>query len=255
LTPEALLTLLAVAVVINVAIMVLLVVALVRRRREPVAAGPSVAASQPASMAALPSTVDAIEPMPEPEPEPEAADEAGTDTEPEPGEDVEEVMDEEGLLSILTDPVTGLDNRLAWDRAMQQENERKRRYGRPVSVVIAELYGLDALAERVGRDAADRLVPAIAEALRRYGRATDRVARVGHARFHVLLPETDEVRAINYVERVRQACDLWLESGAVSLSLSLGWASPGPDDDIETAMIMAEDRLLAEHRRNARRAG
>jgi len=81
------------------------------------------------------------------------------------------------------------------------------------------------------------------------------VARVGHARFHVLLPETDEVRAINYVERVRQACDMWLESGAVALSLSMGWASPGPDDDIETAMIMAEDRLLAEHRRNARRAG
>ena len=58
---------------------------------------------------------------------------------------------EDGLVSILTDPVTGLDNRLAWDRLMREENARKRRYGRPVSLVIAELYGLDALAERVGR--------------------------------------------------------------------------------------------------------
>jgi diguanylate cyclase (GGDEF)-like protein len=253
LTPEALLTLLAVAVVINLAIMVVLVVALVRRRREAVAPPTYPAIPTPAPDAGTPVVSEAIEPMTTLGAEADA--EAGA----EPGADheahEEAAMDEEGLLSILTDPVTGLDNRLAWDRAVRQENERKRRYGRPVSVVIADLYGLDLLAERVGHEAADRLVPAIAEALRRYGRATDRVARVGHARFNVLLPETDEVRAINYVERVRQACDLWLESGAVALSLSMGWASPGPDDDIETAMVMAEDRLLAEHRRNARRAG
>jgi diguanylate cyclase (GGDEF)-like protein len=248
LTPEALLTLLAVAVVINIAIMLVLVIALVRRRREPV---PAVSTSfgPPATAAVETPPVEAIEPMSAMG----SADLENEEAESEPAEDAD--LDEEGLLSILTDPTTGLDNRLAWDRAVYQENERKRRYGRPVSVVIAELYGLDALAERVGHDAADRLVPAIAEALRRYGRTTDRVARVGHARFHVLLPETDEVRAINYVERVRQACDLWLESGAVALSLSMGWASPGPDDDIEVAMVMAEDRLLAEHRRNARRAG
>lgn len=248
-SPEALATLLAVAVVINVAIMVVLVVALVRRRREPLPTAVATYAATPAVEVGPPAEAEAIEPMVP------FGSEGDEETELEPEAPLEGDSSEEGLLSILTDPATGLDNRLAWDRATRQENERKRRYGRPVSVVIAELYGLDALAERVGHDAADRLVPAIAEALRRYGRATDRVARVGHARFHVLLPETDEVRAINYVERVRQACDLWLESGAVALSLSMGWASPGPDDDIETAMVMAEDRLLAEHRRNARRAG
>ena len=181
------------------------------------------------------------------------ADQEDEEAKAEPAEDDAD-LDEEGLLSILTTPHRPRQP-IGLIGAVYQENERKRRYGRPVSVVIAELYGLDALAERVGPEAADRLVPAIAEALRRYGRTTDRVARVGHARFHILLPETDEVRAINYVERVRQACDLWLESGAVALSLSMGWASPGPDDDIEVAMVMAEDRLLAEHRRNARRAG
>jgi diguanylate cyclase (GGDEF)-like protein len=246
LTPEALLTLLAIAVVVNIAVMVVLVYVLLRRRREPQATPTT---SYAAADAGAPVAAEAIEPMAS----------AGQGAEPEAatGEEAHEVgeLDDQSLLSILTDPATGLDNRLAWDRAVRLENDRKRRYGRPVSVVVAELYGLEALAERVGRDAADRLVPAIAEALRRYGRAPDRVARVGHARFHVLMPETDEVRAINYVERVRQACDLWLESGAVALNLSMGWASPGPDDDIESAMVMAEDRLQAEHRRNARRAG
>jgi diguanylate cyclase (GGDEF)-like protein len=253
LTPEALATLLAVAIVINVAIMVVLVMALIRTRRDTLAATATLASSPAVELAEAPPAVEDIEPMAAIAEDVDGADQADLAE----GEAEEEgpVDDDDGLLFFLTDPATGLDNRLSWDRAVRQENDRKRRYGRVVSVVIAELYGLDALAERVGPEAADRLVPAIAEALRRYGRSTDRVARVGHARFNILLPETDEVRAINYVERVRQACDLWLESGAVALSLSMGWASPGPDDDIETAMIMAEDRLLAEHRRNARRAG
>lgn len=234
---DVIVAILIVAIVANVVIMAGLVVALVRRGRAPGANAAPMVASNTARETALGVGEPALD-----------------SEEVEPMRPAPESTYDDGLVSILTDPVTGLDNRLAWDRLMREENARKRRYGRPVSLVIAELYGLDALAERVGRDAADRLVPAIAEALTRYGRATDRVARVEHARFHVLLPETDEVRAINYIERVRQACDLWLEAGAVALNLSLGWASPGPDDDLDTAMVMAEERLLAEHRRHARRA-
>ena len=131
-TPEALLTLLAVAIVINVAIMVVLVIALVRRRREP---APAVSTSYGPSAAAAIETpvVESIEPMSAMG----SADPEDEDAESEPADDVD--ADEDGLLSILTDPATGLDNRLAWDRAVYQENERKRRYGRPVSVVIAEL--------------------------------------------------------------------------------------------------------------------
>ena len=44
----------------------------------------------------------------------------------------------------------------------------------------------------------------------------------------MLLPETDEVQAINYVERVRAECDRWLAAGAVSMRLAIGWASPAP---------------------------
>lgn len=235
---DAIVPILIAAISANLLLMIGLLVALLRRGR-----------SRRAAVAPLPSgEVEAIPSGRSAEPTMELDEVEPMRLDPEP-------TFEDGLVSILTDPATGLDNRFAWDRLLREENARKRRYGRPVSLVIAELYGLDALAERVGRDAADKLVSAIAEALKRYGRATDRVARVEHARFHVLLPETDEVSAINYIERIRQACDLWLEAGAVALNLSLGWASPGPDDDLDTAMARAEERLLTEHRRNARRAG
>jgi diguanylate cyclase (GGDEF)-like protein len=162
---------------------------------------------------------------------------------------------EAGILHILTDPDTGLENRWAWDRLVREENLRKRRYSRPLSVVVAELYGIDKLAERVGQEPADRLILAVGEALRRYSRSCDRIARVDTARFHILLPETDEASVVHFIERVRNACDLWLEAGAVALHLAMGWASSAADEPIEAAMITARERLITDLRRAARRAG
>jgi diguanylate cyclase (GGDEF)-like protein len=183
-----------------------------------------------------------------PERERERHDEAVPGFEPAPAP-------EDGILHILTDPATGLDNRWAWDRMVHEENQRKRRYSRPISVVVAELYGIDNLAQRVGREAADRLIFAIGEALRRYSRSCDRIARVDNARFYILLPETDEASVVHFIERVRRACDLWLEAGAVALHLSMGWATSGPDEPIEAAMVTARERLITDFRRRAGRAG
>ena len=135
--------------------------------------------------------------------------------------------------------------------AITIEEARSGRYGRPVSVVIAELDGLDKLAELFGAEVADRLIPPVADALRRSARAADRVARLSHTRFGVLLVETDEIRAINYVERVRAACDRWLEASAIALRLSIGWASPATDGDLRSAVRIAEERMHREQRRPA----
>ena len=158
-------------------------------------------------------------------------------------------------LDPLHDPVTGLESAFAWDRHIREEAVRLRRYGRPFAIVFAELDGLDRLADRVGASAAGRIVPAIGQVLKRQARAVDIIARVGPARFAVLLPETDEVRAINYVERVRAACDVWLQAGAVALQLSFGWASPGPEGDIHTAQLRADERLQGELAAARRRSG
>ena len=149
------------------------------------------------------------------------------------------------------DPETGLDSLLSWSMAVTIEEARSSRYGRPVSVVVAELDGLDRLSDLLGADVADRLIPPVADALRKNARAADRVARLSHTRFGVLLVETDEVRAINYVERVRSACDRWLEASAIALRLSIGWASPTTDGDLRSAVRLAEERMYREQHRPA----
>ena len=70
-------------------------------------------------------------------------------------------------------------------------------------------------------------------------------------RFGLLLPETDEIQAINLVERIRSACDLWLQAGAVAMRLSIGWASPPIGGDLADALREAEERMYREQHRPA----
>jgi diguanylate cyclase (GGDEF)-like protein len=157
----------------------------------------------------------------------------------------------DGFPEPTIDPETGLESPLSWSMAITIEEARSGRYGRPVSVVIAELDGFERLTELFGAEAADRLIPPVADALRRNARAADRVARLSRMRFGILLVETDEIRAINYVERVRSACDRWLEASAIALRLSIGWASPATDGDLRSAVRIAEDRMHREQHRPA----
>ena len=150
------------------------------------------------------------------------------------------------------DDATGLDSRAAWDRVLSEENARYVRYRRPVALVIAELDGLARFEGQFGADAGRRILAAVGSAMRLNARRTDRVAHVGGGRFLVLLPETDEIQAINYVERVRIECERWLEAGAVALHLSMGWASPSAVGELDTALRTAEERMFSERRRAAR---
>ena len=154
------------------------------------------------------------------------------------------------LTSSRTDSLTGLLVAKEWNRIIADEDARVNRYRHPATVVIIELDGFDRSSPSSGREAGDRVLPALADALSRNARGADHLARIGPTRFGILLPETDEVAAINYIERVREACDLWLESGAIALQLAIGWASPGRDPSV-VAVVHAEERMYAELRRTS----
>ena len=142
-----------------------------------------------------------------------------------------------------------VDEAVDWERRIREEGTRLSRYRRPITVVLIELDGFERLVSRLGADAADRLIPAIAETLTRNGRGTDHVARLGPSRFGVLMPETDEIQAINFAERVRAQCDRWLAAGAVSTRVAIGWACPTPSSDLAAAIRIADERLQVDRRR------
>jgi diguanylate cyclase (GGDEF)-like protein len=154
----------------------------------------------------------------------------------------------------LTDPLTGLLSTSDWNRMVADEDVRMGRYRRSATIVLIELDGLDRLVGAVGQPAADRVLAAVADTIRSHARKADQIGRLGPSRFGILQPETNEVTAINYVERVRRASDLWLESGAISLRLAIGWASPVGDTSLVDAQAQALERMFLEVHRSSLRS-
>ena len=139
--------------------------------------------------------------------------------------------------------MAGLADCATWDRAVREESARAARFGRPVTVVMAELPNLEALADRLGREVADRVVVETARLLSSEGRAVDRVAWLGEATFGVLLLETEEARAPGYIDRVRATADDWLQSAGLTIRLSVGCASPAGGTDVFAAATLAQQRM------------
>jgi diguanylate cyclase (GGDEF)-like protein len=153
---------------------------------------------------------------------------------------------------LAADSLTSLEGPTAWSRILEIENARLLRYRRPVTIVVADVEGLRRLAERLGEAPVQRLLPVIVDSFVRQTRTTDWIARVGEGRFRALLPETDEIQAINYVERVRTACEPWLASAAVPLNLAIGWSSPAASSDLDSAILRAEERMHADRQTASR---
>jgi diguanylate cyclase (GGDEF)-like protein len=152
---------------------------------------------------------------------------------------------------ILLDPSTGLESPSAWRRAVDDEVVRLARYHRPATVMLLELGGFERLTERLGEPAGARLVLATARTIHSQARAADRCGRFGRGRFAILLPETDEIMAINFAERVRAECDRWLEAGEVTMRVAIGWATLDPSQGATAVILEAERRLDAERRQHA----
>ena len=83
------------------------------------------------------------------------------------------------LTSSRTDSLTGLLVAKEWNRIVADEDARVNRYRHPATVVIIELDGFDRLVANLGREAGDRILPALADTLSRNARGADHLARIG----------------------------------------------------------------------------
>jgi hypothetical protein len=71
--------------------------------------------------------------------------------------------------AALTDPLTGLPNRRAFERLFLEELKRAERYGYPLSLAVLDLKGFKAINDRLGHAAGDLALVRVAQALPRSG--------------------------------------------------------------------------------------
>jgi diguanylate cyclase (GGDEF)-like protein len=158
------------------------------------------------------------------------------------------------LLS-LTDELTGLPNRRAFMRRLEDEVARVQRYGFPLSFALIDLDHFKSINDEFGHAAGDEVLRVYSKNIMTVFRHHDMVARYGGEEFAVLLPNTDAdgaVRALNKVRR-RAAETRWQSNGMVSQvpSFSAGVSLFKPGES-SSAFIERADKALYRAKRLGR---
>ncbi len=158
------------------------------------------------------------------------------------------------LLS-LTDELTGLPNRRAFMRRMEDEVARVQRYGFPLTFALIDLDHFKSINDEFGHAAGDEVLRVYSKNIMTVFRHHDMVARYGGEEFAVLLPNTDAdgaIRALNKVRR-RAAETRWQLNGTVSQvpSFSAGVSLFKPGESA-SAFIERADKALYRAKRLGR---
>jgi diguanylate cyclase (GGDEF)-like protein len=145
-----------------------------------------------------------------------------------------------------TDALTGLGNR-HWMRTMfEREVTRTMHANKALCLMMVDIDSFKLFNDRYGHIAGDRVLVAVAEALREYLRPTDLVARFGGDEFAVLLPDLQLKQARQTAERIRQqVAGLSPPSLATAVTISIGLASLTDDDDVATLVQRADAAMYA----------
>ena len=113
------------------------------------------------------------------------------------------------------DVLTGLYNRRGWDRFLQLEEARYRRFGDIGSVIVLDLDGVKSVNDQFGHDAGDAHIRRAAHVLQESTRAVDIVARLGGDEFGILAANTGAEQAEVLVERLEEQLAIAGTPGAI----------------------------------------
>jgi len=148
-----------------------------------------------------------------------------------------------------TDMLTDLPNHRALQSQMEQECERARRFGHPLSLLFFDGDRFKQVNDTYGHATGDVVLRELGECARRILRAGDTVGRFGGEEFLVLLPETGEQEALVVAERLRSAVAAYPLAareveGGIAVTVSIGVASYPTDGTTGSSVREQADQAM-----------
>lgn len=158
----------------------------------------------------------------------------------------------------ITDPLTSLANRRAFNDRLDEEIRRSKRYEHSFTLVMMDINGFKVVNDTFGHPVGDLTLQQVASCLVSSVRDTDFVARYGGDEFSLILPETSKEKATMLIEKINQNITNWdmpwpeNESMLFLVEAASGIASYPEDAQTAEELISLADADLYRHKNHTR---
>ncbi|WP_269791384.1 diguanylate cyclase [Stenotrophomonas sp. Iso1] len=154
-----------------------------------------------------------------------------------------------------TDMLTGLPNRRAGLRQLEQYLLETRLNGQPLSIGFLDIDLFKQINDRYGHDVGDQVLVSVARTLESGVRNRSDVIRMGGEEFLILLPGNSADVALPRLEQLRERVSQQvggLDHDGLTVTSSIGLAELGPDDNDVAALLRRADNAMYRAKRSGR---
>ncbi|MGO2161920.1 MAG: sensor domain-containing diguanylate cyclase [Vibrio toranzoniae] len=148
----------------------------------------------------------------------------------------------------LTDSMTGLLNRRGLDKAI----ERLQSQAIPFSILALDIDFFKSVNDNFGHDAGDELLKSFAQLMKEQSREQDLLFRTGGEEFIIFLLNSDVQDAFKSAERLRRKVGLYDFAGIGSVTVSIGVAFWGNEQQSIRSTLKEADTALYRAKNNGR---
>ena len=145
------------------------------------------------------------------------------------------------------DPLTGLGNRRALERWMDERLPRVE-HGEPLTLLLLDLDHFKRVNDRFGHGVGDEVLKRVARVIQQCCRHRDLAVRYGGEEFVLAMASVDHPAAVAIAHRVRESVAAlpWTEVAAgLAVSVSIGLAEARETFDAPALLTLADKRLYA----------
>lgn len=154
--------------------------------------------------------------------------------------------DQVDALNILSlcDPVTLMNNRLAFDRAMAIEIPRAQRYNRNLSLAILDIDHFKQINKTFGHQVGDAVLRELADDIKAMVRRSDHIYRLSADEFAIIFVETGLSQAVAIAEDICRKIALTpITDQQVRVTISAGVDTCESTDDADSIFNRADEAL------------
>jgi len=146
-------------------------------------------------------------------------------------------------IQTITDPLTGVKNRLAFDQIMEEEIVRDIRYKRNLSLAILDIDFLKNINDTFGHNRGDDIIKNVVHEISCTVRQTDSICRLGGDEFAIIFIETDLEKAKRVGENICKRISQIHILGTTKVTVSIGIAKLDTNDNKDTLYKRADEAL------------